>query len=68
VAASPGRAAITVAAASQPVAITASTASGTAATGVVPSWCAKTCQLSLPHAIPAGTPITRAIAASVKAC
>ena len=64
----PGSTAITAAAASQPAAITASKASGTATTGVMPSWCAKTCQLSLPHAIPAGTPITRAIPASVSAC
>ncbi len=44
---------ITAAAASQPTAMTDSIASGTATTGVMPSWCAKTCQHSLPHAIPA---------------
>jgi hypothetical protein len=34
----------------------------------MPGWCAKTRQRSRPHAIPAGTPITRAIPASVNAC
>ena len=47
---------------------TAITASGTASMGVMPTWCAKTCQHSRPPGIPAGTPITRAIPASVSAC
>ena len=54
----PDSTATTAAAASQLAAVMGTTASGTAATGVMPSCCAKTCQHSLPHAIPVGTPIT----------